>query len=468
MSPLQTQHHRTFPWAWIAAAMVLSLRAVAALPPAQVDFFENKIRPLLADRCYSCHSAQAEKLKGGLRLDLSSGVLKGGATGPALVAGKPDESLLLQAVRGTAKDLDRMPPKGDALKPSEIAALEDWIRSGAPDPRGNEVALPAREQHWAFRKPLDPTPPALHAPPVPGEGPLTAVDRWVRVRLEQAGLQPTPRADRRTLLRRITYDLTGLPPTPGEMRSFLADPSPDAYSAAVDRLLASPRYGERWGRHWLDVARYADSKGYVFEEERRYAYAYTYRDWVVRALNEDLPYDRFLVAQIAGDQVATPENPWPMAAQGFLTLGRRFLNNTADIIDDRIDVICRGTMALTVGCARCHDHKFDPIPTADYYSLYGILDSSQEPSEKPLLGPNPNAFLAGRYVEEHQRRTDELARYRKDRTEEVLARLRNRIGDYLLTAQESLPLDGSKLELLARTRSLDPGLVTAWKNRLEQ
>lgn len=451
--------------AWAIGAL-LALPLFCAIPPEQAEFFENRIRPVLAERCYSCHSAKAESIKGGLRLDLRAGVLKGGATGPALVPGKPEESLLLQAIRGAAKDLDRMPPKGAALSPQEIAAFTEWVRSGAPDPRDDTLVPHPSATHWAFQTPVDPAPPAL-PPSLESSGPsLTPVDRLIRARLAKANLRPSPRADRRTLLRRITTDLTGLPPTPAEMASFVSDPSPSAYASAIDRLLASPRYGERWGRHWLDVARYADSKGYVFEEERRYAYAYTYRDWVVRSLNEDLPYDRFLVAQIAGDQIATPENPWPMAAQGFLTLGRRFLNNNTDIIDDRIDVICRGTMGLTVGCARCHDHKFDPIPTADYYSLYGILDSSQEPAEKPLLGPNPNPYLAAKYTEEHRRRTDELAQYRADRTEEIRAKLRLQVGTYLRTAQESVALDGSKAEELARTRSLDPGLVQAWKSRL--
>ncbi len=448
----------------LLAVLSLETASAAALPAEQVEFFENKIRPLLAEKCYSCHSAKAKSVKGNLRLDLRSGIQKGGASGPVLVPGKPEDSLLIQSIKGAAKDLDRMPPKGDGLTPAEIADLTHWVRSGAADPRDDSTVVRPQDSHWAFQRPVAPPIPELQAK---AQESLSPLDRLVRAKLEKAGLQSMPKADRRTLLRRITYDLTGLPATPAEMEAFVSDPSPAAYANAIDRLLASPRYGERWGRHWLDVARYADSKGYVFEEERRYAYAYTYRDWVVRAINEDLPYDRFLVAQIAGDQIATKENPWPMAAQGFLTLGRRFLNNNTDIIDDRIDVICRGTMGLTVACARCHDHKFDPIPTEDYYSLYGILDSSQEPSEKPLLGPNPNPFLAAKYAEEHQRRENELAKYRADRTEEILAKLRSQIGEYLRTAQESMALDGGKAEELARTRSLDPGLANAWKSRIE-
>ena len=196
--------------------------------------------------------------------------------------------------------------------------------------------------------------------------------------LEAKGLAPSPPADRRTLIRRVTYDLTGLPPTPEEVEAFVADTDPDAYAKLVDRLLASPHYGEQWGRHWLDVARYSDTKGYVYaREERFFVHAWAYRDWVVQAFNDDLPYDRFLLAQIAADQAA-PDDRSALAAMGFLTLGRRFLGVTHDIIDDRIDVVTRGTMGLTVACARCHDHKYDPIPTADYYSLYGVFQNCTE------------------------------------------------------------------------------------------
>src|SRR5207244_3881383 len=227
-------------------------------------------------------------------------------------------------------------------------------------------------------------------PPVPKvkdkDWASTAIDNFVLAKLQAAGLKPAPAADRRTLLRRATFDLIGLPPTPEEIGAFVADRSPNAFTKVVDRLLASPHYGERWGRYWLDVARYADTKGYVFTEERRYPFAYTYRDYVIDAFNKDLPYDRFLIEQIAADRLPLGEDKRPLAAMGFLTLGRRFLNNQSDIIDDRIDVVTRGTMALTVACARCHDHKFDPIPTADYYSLYGVFNSSYEPTDKPMLG----------------------------------------------------------------------------------
>ncbi len=454
--------------ALVSAAAVSA--GAAGLEPAHVEFFENKIRPLLADYCYDCHSARAEKVKGGLLLDTRSGTLKGGTAGAVIVAGKPDESLLVQAVRGTAKDVDRMPPekKGPPLKPEQIAALEEWIRLGAPDPRTEdpkETAKGAKAgQHWAFKTPV-----ALPVPTIPAAGDriLNPVDAWVAVKQMEQGLKPAPKADPRTLLRRATFDLTGLPPTPAEMRDFLADASPRAFEKAVDRLLASPRYGERWGRHWLDVARYADSKGYVFEEERRYAYAYTYRDWVVKALNDDLPYDQFLIQQIAGDQVATEGDPRPLAAQGFLTLGRRFLNNQNDIIDDRIDVVFRGTMGLTVACARCHDHKYDPIPTADYYSLHGVFASSHEPGEKPLLGANPNPKLAAEFVAEHAKRTRELETFQAEKVVEIAKQIRGQVGDYVLAWHDTQGLDGEARVGLLRTRKLPPHLANKWLPKFE-
>ena len=446
---------------------MITLLGVHAADPASVEFFENRIRPVLVERCYECHSAQSEALKGGLRLDAKAGWEKGGASGsPSIVPGKPESSLLIQVVKGTAADVKAMPPKGGALKAEQIADLEAWVLAGAPDPRTGEPALSKPDpaaRHWAFQPPRMPARPAVKK----ASWPRTGMDWFVLAALEAKGLTPTPEADRRTLLRRVTHDLTGLPPTPEAMESFLKDRSEHAYARVVDRLLASPAYGERWGRHWLDVARYADSKGYVFEEERRYPYSHTYRDWVVEAFNRDLPYDRFLIEQLAGDQVATETDRKPLAAMGFLTLGRRFLNNQSDIIDDRIDVTTRGLMGLTVQCARCHDHKFDPIPTADYYSLYGLFSNSHEPDPKPLVGENPDRVQAADYDKELAKRRKDLNDYRAEQTALVIQKLRSKIGDYLLTAQESMSLDGGAQESLARQRSLDPGLVSAWKGRLE-
>jgi hypothetical protein len=250
------------------------------------------------------------------------------------------------------------------------------------------------------------------------------VDAFILARLEAKGLKPAPPADRRTLVRRVTFDLTGLPPTAQEVAAFEADASPDAFAKVVDRLLASPAYGERWGRHWLDVARYADTKGYVFTEERRFPYAYTYRNYVIRAFNEDLPYDRFILEQLAADRMPHGEDSRPLAAMGFLTLGRRFLNNVHDIIDDRIDVVSRGLLGLTVACARCHDHKYDPIPQKDYYSLYGVFASSVEPKELPLVGGPDRTPAYDAFEKELHQRQEAVAKYQEEHKAELAARNR--------------------------------------------
>ncbi len=277
----------------------------------------------------------------------------------------------------------------------------------------------------------------------------TPIDAFVRANLEAKRLTPSPAADQRTLIRRVTLDMHGLPPTPEEVVAFETDRSPDAYAHLIDRLLASPRYGERWGRHWLDVARYADSKGYVFTDERRYPFAYTYRDYVIRSFNEDLPYDQFVVQQVAADQLPLGEDKRPLAALGYLTLGRRFLNNTHDIIDDRIDVTMRGLQGLTVGCARCHDHKFDPIPQKDYYSLYGVFASSIEPKELPLIGhPDATPELAA-FEKELAKRQAEVEKYRTANKAELakgnrkfrdgLRALQKKVDQWQVTASSAPP-----------------------------
>ncbi|MEO7318734.1 MAG: DUF1549 and DUF1553 domain-containing protein, partial [Chthoniobacteraceae bacterium] len=280
----------------------------------------------------------------------------------------------------------KMPEKEDKLPEAQIAALSEWVKMGVPWPENDKPAANARDEaakkHWAFQPVRDPAVPAVADA---GRWAKTAIDRFILANLEPASLAPSAPASKYVLLRRATFDLTGLPPTAAEVAAFENDSAPDAFAKVIDRLLASPHYGERWGRYWLDVSRYADTKGYVFLEERRDGFAYTYRDWVIKAFNDDLPYDQFLIHQIAADRIVKPEDQRPLAALGFLTLGRRFLNNQQEIIDDRIDVIARGTMGLTVSCARCHDHKFDPVSQKDYYALYGVLASSIEPKELPLL-----------------------------------------------------------------------------------
>jgi hypothetical protein len=435
--------------------------------PAGIEFFESKVRPVLVEHCYKCHSHQSEKLKGNLYLDTRDGVLKGGDTGPAIVPGDPEKSLLIKAVRYKDENL-QMPPKGQKLSSEQVGYLETWVKMGAPDPRtGPPLLTKAQEKaktHWAFQPIRDPAPPQTKRIGWVENG----IDSFILAKLEQNGMTASPKADRRTLIRRATFDLLGLPPTPEEVVAFELDESPRAYEDLIDRLLSSPQYGERWARHWLDVARYADTKGYVFEEERRYPYSYTYRDYVIRAFNNDLPFDRFIVEQLAADLLPLGEDKRPLAAMGFLTLGRRFLNNQPDIIDDRIDVVCRGMMALTVGCARCHDHKYDPIPTADYYSLYGVFASSSEPAEKPVLGAASLPSEYPEYQAERKKRLDEQSKFRQEKQAEILAQLRSRAGDYVLTAIEAEKLnDGSKTENLAKERKLDPGVVRRWMEFLK-
>ena len=377
---------RAMHWALgLLAVTVLEARGVAVLhaaettaiaeqpSPEDVEFFETHIRPVLVEKCYGCHSADATVLKGKLRLDTAAALRAGGESGPAIVPHKPEASVLISALKYESNE---MPPSGK-LPEAVINDFVKWVAMGAPDPRTaaatenpNHKVVDPRE-HWAFKKPQKSAPPAV----VHAAAARCDIDRFVIAKAEAAGLSPAAQALPRALLRRVYYDLTGLPPSAEQLDEFASDASDAHYEAVVDKLLASPRFGERWGRHWLDVARYADTKGYVFQEDRNYKGAYAYRDWVIASFNTDRPFDRFVVAQIAADQVADPScGP----ASGFLTLGRRFLNVQADIIGDRLDVIGRGLMGLSIGCAKCHDHKFDPITAADYYSLYGVFASCEE------------------------------------------------------------------------------------------
>lgn len=427
---------------------------------AGLEYFEKHVRPVLVDHCYGCHSATAEKVKGGLLLDSRAGWLKGGDSGPALVPGDPDRSLLIKAVRYTDKDL-KMPPKDKKLSDAQVEHLETWVKIGAPDPRVGAASGPkpaggsGATNHWAFQPVREPVPPPVRN----RDAVRTPIDAFLLARLEAKELSYTPRADRRTLIRRATFDLHGLPPSFAEVQAFEADEAPDAFDRLVERLLASPRYGERWGRYWLDVARYADTKGYVFEEERRYPFSYTYRDYVIRAFNEDLPYDRFLIEQMAADHLPLGEDKRALAAMGFLTLGRRFLNNPADIIDDRLDVVGRGTMGLTIGCARCHDHKFDPITMKDYYGLYGVFASSSEPGEKPLLGTASMPKEYPEYLAERARRENERRAYREEKENEVYTKIRGQVGEYLLALHDAEQAGDEKKENLIRERKLQPALV---------
>ncbi|MGQ0634777.1 MAG: PSD1 and planctomycete cytochrome C domain-containing protein [Planctomycetaceae bacterium] len=435
-------------------------------------FFESTIRPLLAARCFECHSAL--KQEGGIRLDSREGLITEGDAGdPAIVPGKPDESRLIDVIDYSGAI--RMPPKGK-LPEAEIASLTEWVRMGAPFPAVAEKTVTplghmatadgiveARASHWAFQPIGYPRPPASAA----DEWPQTPIDAFISERLAAAGLKPGPAADRRTLLRRATFDLHGLPPTADEVAEFEADLSPGAFARVVDRLLASTRYGERWGRHWLDVARYADTKGYVFTEERKYPYAYTYRDYVIRAFNDDLPFDRFIVEQLAGDQLPDAGEPAHLAAMGFLTVGRRFGNNQPDIIDDRIDVLSRGLLGLTVTCARCHDHKYDPVPTEDYYALYGVFASSIEPAELPLIGQPSDAHAYAEYEVELQKREAALREYFEPKYAALIDGLREKTGDYLLAQVQAAGKKLGETGAIANSpEELRPEMIRRWKEFL--
>ncbi len=360
---------------------------------AQQQVFEKHTRPILVTHCLECHGPS--KQEGDVRLDTRSAILSEGEGGPIVVPGKVDQSRLLVVIQHHEDDV-QMPPE-EKLSDAQIAALSRWVRIGAPWPKSVQLTAPAGaslpdldktlKTHWALQP--------VRAPQLPKVGDdvriNTPVDRFVAARLESQGLSPSPPADRATLIRRLSIDLTGLPPTMAEMHDFVNDSTPDAYERLVDRLLASPHYGERWGRFWLDVARYGDNRGYVFTQETRYAYSYTYRDYVIRAFNEDVPFDQFILEQLAADRLDRQGDDRSLAALGFLTTGSRFRNGIHDIIDDRIDVVTRGLQGLTVTCARCHDHKSDPITMTDYYALYGVFSSSYEPKDLPQIGQSPDA-----------------------------------------------------------------------------
>src|SRR5216683_8066087 len=385
-----------------------SLPEARAQAPAREDaeFFEKQVLPLLTARCHQCHGDLA-KPKGKLRLTSRENILKGGETGPAAVAGKPGESLFIQAISYT--DALKMPPK-TRLPDGEIAILNRWVQMGLPWPKSrsevaktsevsktSEVFQISAEQRkfWSFQPVKDYLPPSVKD----ASWPKTGIDRFILSRLEEKHLQPTLPADKRTLIRRATFDLVGLPPTPEEIDSFLHDSSEGAFGRVIDRLLASPHYGERWGRHWLDLVRYTDSFDARIVNgpgnEMDVTEAWRYRDWVVDAFNRDLPYDQFITDQLAGDILAAkePGHEKAILATGMLAIGNWGGGDAdkekllTDIVDDQIDVVGRTILALTIGCARCHDHKFEPIPTADYYSLAGIFFSTHI---LPNVGPKTN------------------------------------------------------------------------------
>jgi hypothetical protein len=380
-------HLSTWLWLffWIAASGAKeSLRG-------NLEFFEKRIRPVLAEKCYQCHSQESEKLRGGLLLDTKAGLEKGGESGVVVVPGEPEKSRLIQAIRYSEKDL-QMPPKR-MLSPDQIADFERWVKMGAPDSRISITTRTISTNHWAF-KPLrsQKTPKTRDS-----RWPLSPIDSFVLARLEMENLQPAHGAQKRVLIRRATFDLTGLPPSPKQVEQFVEDSTPLAFSKVIDRLLATPQFGETWGRHWLDVARYADSNG--LEINTPFENAWRYRDYVVRSFNQDKPFDKFIREQIAGDLIGAlndDDRYEKITATGFMALGPKVLGEPdrekliMDVVDEQIDVTTRAFLGLTVSCARCHDHKFDPISTRDYYALAGIFKSTttlNEASQQRLTTP---------------------------------------------------------------------------------
>jgi hypothetical protein len=469
------------------ALLLLAPFASAATPPAPrdeaagIDFFEKRVRPVLVEHCLSCHGP--EKKRSGLRLDRMEDILAGGDRGPAVVAGSARDSPLIQAIRYDDADLS-MPPKG-RLDDRRIADLTAWVEMGAPAPRASdapaaraapvEFDLAERRRHWAYQPVRDPAP-----PPVRGGWATSAIDRFVLARLRQAGLEPAAPADRRTLIRRVTFDLTGLPPTPAEVEAFVADQGPDAFAKVVDRLLASPHYGERWARHWLDLVRYTETLGFEFDFDLYNVWRY--RDYVIRAFNADLPYDQFLVEHLAGDLLDRPrlysagDGPAGGAHEAvnesilgtaFYTMGEGrqtpldIRQEQVDRIDNQIDVLSKTFLAQTIACARCHDHKFDAISTRDYYALAGYLKSSR--FQQGFLDPPARAA-------DRARQTGDLRRQLRAAGAAQLAPAwraqASQLAAYLLAARAVLVSKASCAEETARRLGLDATLLERWTEAL--
>lgn len=453
----------------IASSLLLGLICVERRAAAedkqptaeQIEFFETRIRPVLVERCQDCHGPDEQSSD--LRVDQLSGLLRGGKAGPAIVPGKPEQSLLLTAIRYVSNDL-QMPPD-EKLSKQQIADFTRWIAMGAPHP-DSDTARPlptetfdweSARDFWAFQPPVDPPVPSVKDT----AWPRSPLDHFILAELEAKGLRPAPAADKRTLIRRATFDLIGLPPTVEEIENFLSDDSPDAFARVVDRLLDSVHYGERWGRHWLDVARYADSNG--LDENIAYGNAWRYRDYVVEAFNKDKPYDQFVVEQLAGD-LLPKTGDWRirherLIATGFLSLGPKVLAEVdetkmeMDIIDEQVDTVSRAFMALTMGCARCHDHKFDPLPTKDYYGLAGIFKSTRTMEhfrkiarwyENPLETPERLAVQ-----EKHASRVTA-------KKQEIESFVQQANADYLKTLAEQSQEAGEQPKLPKNIESLYP------------
>ena len=409
--------------------------------------FNEHIRPILSEFCLQCHGPDAENREGDLRLDVEAA-----AKESAIVVGKPDESELLKRLVTDDAEL-RMPPvdSGKTLTKQQIELVRQWIAQGAK-----------YEGHWAFE--------AIRRPEVPaaGDSQASEIDRFVLARLKQNGLSLSPEITKQQLIRRATFDLTGLPPTWEEVVAFENDDSPEAFATVVDRLLESPRYGERWGRHWLDIARYADTHGGSAIGFTKFPFSYTFRDYVVRSFNEDVPYDRFVTEQLAADQLGLTDDDPALAGLGFLTVGMQF-RNPHDTIDDQIDVVSRGLLGLTVACTRCHDHKHDPLLTEDYYSLYATLASSSEPDLLPLVGQPETTPQYHAYQAELEKRQINYGDMARDQSEVMRDRLRMQVGLYLRELAKGTPeQDLSAAFLSYRTDDVRPLVLNRWRDYLKE
>jgi hypothetical protein len=446
--------------AWFAAAAAVNRPAVAESTPEGIDFFERKIRPVLVERCYKCHSAGSEKVKGGLLVDSREALLQGGDGGPALVPGEPDKSRLIKAIRYADDDL-QMPPK-EKLPMAQVADFVSWVQMRAPtgsefakSPKTSASSSQRSTNHWAFQRPK--------VSPIPEVGdkqwPKQPIDHFILAGLEERKLQLARPADKRTLIRRATFDLTGLPPASEEIDAFLNDSSSSAFAKVVDRLLDSRHFGERWGRHWLDVARYADSNG--LEVNLPYNNAWRYRDYVVASFNQDKPFDQFIREQLAGDLLpykTDDERFERLTATGFLVLGPKALAEpnqaklTMDVADEQIDVTTRAFLGLTASCARCHDHKYDPIPTRDYYALAGIFKST---ATLASAGPTPQDPGAPRWMERPLATADKAKAIEEYSTKlnklvEALRAVRDNPGGLLSAKLPGIVVDNSAAELTGR------------------
>ena len=427
---------------WLAASVIASAQS------AQVDF-NRQVRPILAEHCFQCHGPDGEKRSAELRLDVEIEAKKS-----AITAGAPGDSELMHRILSTDPDAVMPPPAtGKILTESQKDVLKQWIQEGA-----------RYSSHWAFQ-PIANSNDLLKALPATHEGSLP-VDRFLMQKLEQAQLAYSKPVSRAQFIRRATFDLTGLPPTWAEVEAFEKDTEAGAEERLIERLMASPRYGERWGRHWLDIARYADTHGGAAIGFTSFPFSYTYRDYVINAFNKDLPIDRFLKEQIAADQLGLPDGDPALAALGFLTVGMQF-RNYHDTIDDQIDVVTRGLMGLTVTCARCHDHKFDPIPTADYYALYAAIAPSKAPSELPAIGSVTDEQARQQYERELADLKLKAQQFAREQNEVLRNRLRMQVGLYLAEIAKGIGEQDLSTQFLSyRTDDIRPLVFNRWRTWL--